>query len=335
MRITQDLLQNIALDAVKSRKRSEPDLLAAYLAGSVLTDEPLLGGTTDIDIVLVHKYQVTVEREAVPVSREVSLDIVHRRKDDFDHHRELRQDPWLGYPLTYYHILLADTDHWLEFIQSSVTAGFHRSDNVLIRVRGLLDSARESWYVLNQNAFPDHNSWLQQYLSVLTLAANAVTGLIGPPLTTRRFILSFSEQVETLGVPKLLAGLYGLLGISKKVEKDLPHWIDAFQSDLSISSDLPSLPIRLAPCRHAYYLDAIRAMNESGEFEAALWPLLETWLLVRKVTPKPKDGLEPWLDCLKTLQLSEEHQAQKIEALDSYLDTIEQIIEEWAELYGI
>ena len=335
MRITQELLHRIARDTVKARKRSEPDILAAYLIGSVLTDEPLLGGTTDIDLVLVHKYQAPVERETIAVTREVSLDILHKRKDDFDHHRELRQDPWLGYPLTYNHILLADTDHWLEYIQSGVSADFHRSDNVLIRVRGMLNSAREGWFALNRNSLSDHTAWLRQYLSVLTSAANAVTGLIGPPLTTRRFLLSFTEQIEALGVPKLQAGLFGLLGLSNDVEKKLPNWIDAFESDLSKLTESSSLPPRLAPCRHPYYLDAIRAMIESGEAEAAIWPLLEIWLASRQAVPKPGENLKSWADFLQTLDLDEEHQDQKTSALDAYLDNIEQVIEDWAAIYGI
>lgn len=334
MRITQKLLHKIAQDTVKSRKRSEPDLLAAYMIGSVLTKEPLLGGSTDIDLVLVHKYQVTVEREFIPVTREISLDILHKRKDNYNHHRSLRQDPWLGYPLTYNHILLADTDHWLEFIQAGVTADFHRPDNVLFRVRSLLDRARDGWFVLNQNAFPNHTAWFQQYLSVLALAANAVTGLIGPPLTTRRFILDFTKQVQNLGVLNIQAGLYGLLGITKKVEKSLTKWIDAFESDLSKAPD-SALPLELAPCRHDYYMSAIRAMAESGNYEAALWPLLTTWSDVRAALPDPEEQSKPWMDCLQTLHLVEANQTEKTEALDSFLDTIEQVIEEWVEIYGI
>lgn len=335
MRITQELLNKIARDTVKSRKRSEPDIMAAYLVGSVLTNEPLLGGTTDIDLILVHKYQVTVEREAVPVTRDISLDILHKRKDDFNHHRKLREDPWLGYPLTYNHILLADTDHWLEFIQAGVTADFHRSDNVLVRVKGFLDSARDGWFALNQNDFPDHATWLQQYFSILTLAANAVAGLIGPPLTKRRFILSFTERIETLGIPKLQAGLFGLLGITNKLEKSFPKWLDTLQSNLSKLAELPSASVELAPCRHAYYLSSIRAMAESGNFEAALWPLIDIWLSVRRTISDPDNDAKVWKDCLQTLQLVEENQSQKTEALDSFLDTIEQVIEEWEEIYGI
>lgn len=331
MRITQELLHKIARETVKARQRSEADLHAAYLTGSLLTEEPLLGGTTDIDLVLVHKYQIPIERETVAVSREVSLDIIHKRKDAFDQHRRLRQDPWQGYPLTMSHILLADTDHWLEFIQAGVTADFYRSDNVLARVRSLLAAAREGWFTLKQSADSDPRAWLRQYLTTMALAANTIAGLIGPPLTTRRFLLTYAERVETLGVPNLLAGIYGLLGYSNSVEENLPQWTNALEADLARLGEMPASLVHLAPCRHAYYLDAIRAMTESGSPQAALWPLLKVWLDAQSTTT----SADEWESCLQAIQLSAQYQPQKIEALDAYLDTVELVVEDWAALYGI
>ena len=69
MRITDDLLHKLAIDAVKTRSRTEPDIHAAYLTGSILTDDPLLGGATDVDIVLVHRYTLTTEREVEAIRR--------------------------------------------------------------------------------------------------------------------------------------------------------------------------------------------------------------------------------------------------------------------------
>jgi len=79
MRITKALLHKLANDTIKQRKRSEPDLHAAYLMGSLLGDDPLLGGSTDIDLVLVHRYLAPVERETTALTPEVSLDILHSR----------------------------------------------------------------------------------------------------------------------------------------------------------------------------------------------------------------------------------------------------------------
>ena len=47
MRITKDMLLNIAQDTVTKRVQEDPSIMAAYLHGSILSEEPLLGGTTD------------------------------------------------------------------------------------------------------------------------------------------------------------------------------------------------------------------------------------------------------------------------------------------------
>jgi hypothetical protein len=335
MRITRDLLHKIARQTVNQRKRSEPDLHAAYLTGSLLYNEPLLGGTTDIDLVLVHKYQAPVKREIEAITPELSLDIFHNIKDDYNQHRQLRQDPRLGYPLTHNHILLFDTDHWLEFIQASVSADFHRPDNVLARVKILLSAARENWFSLTQTPPKKHLNWLHRYLETLEQAANAVSGLIGPPLTTRRFMMTFNDRLETLGVPKFLAGFQGLLGFSEVQAQNLTPWIEAFELDLVHITDKPDFPVHLAPCRQAYYLEAIQALAENNNGHQAVWPLLQTWLDIQLTVPQPSPGVETWESCLETLSLTKKTSSEKNEALDSFLDTAEIIIETWADVYGI
>lgn len=334
MRITQDLLHKLAEDTVKTRKRSEPDLLSAYLTGSLLEDEPLLGGTTDIDLVLVHKFQIPTPRETVAVTPEVSLDIIHKLKEDYDPYRQLRQDPWLGYPLTRSNILLFDTDHWLEFIQSGVAADFHRGDNVLLRVNKMMSDGRAGWFSLRQDSPKDHTAWLNQYLQILALSANAVTGLISAPLTTRRFLMTFTDRIQALGVPKVLAGFSGLLGATSELKPQLDKSLDGFNQDFQALSDLGNPPAKLSPCRRMYYYEAIRAISGGGAPEHAVWPLLRTWLDVRLAATKPLPGDKAWESLLTALQLTPEHAEQKTEALDAYLDTIEIIIETWADNYG-
>lgn len=334
MRITQDLLRKYAQETVKRRQRSELDLHAAYLTGSILGNSPLLGGTTDIDLVFVHKFNIPVERECERLTPEVSLDIVHKLREDYDQHKQLRLNPWMGYPLTNNHILVFDTEHWLEFIQAGVSANFHSGDNVLARVRSLFTAARDSWYALMQSPPESHTEWLHQYFETLSLAANAVAGLIGPPLTRRRFIMDFTERVETLGTPKVLAGFIGLLGYTDSQKDILLECISAFEGDLSFLVETAAPPVHLLPCRHRYYLDAIQALAESDLPEQALWPLLRTWLDVQIVSTKPSPGKGIWESLLQSLNLTKESCYQKIEALDAYLDSLEVVIESWANTYG-
>ncbi len=334
MRITKELLHKYAQETVKNRIRREPDLHAAYVTGSLLRDEPLLGGTTDIDLVFIHKYQVPVEREIAPLTQEISLDIFHTVKDDYNQHRQLRQDPWLGYPLTHYHILLFDTDHWLEFIQASINAEFHRPDNVLARVNGLLNKARENWFSLIQSPPLSHPEWLHQYLSTLTLAANAVIGLIAPPLTTRRFMMDLEGQTSALGAPSLYLGVKHLIGLSEELSYQFNDWLSSLEKDFDHLLKYPEAPVHLSPCRKDYYLKAIQSLAESGKPEHAMWPLLRTWLDIQLASPKPAPSWDDFNLLLDSLHLAEQDAAQKTEALDAYLDNIEILVEDWTENYG-
>jgi len=335
MRITHNLLYKFAHETIKKRKRSEPDLLAAYLMGSLLTDDPLLGGTTDIDLVLVHKYQAPVANETVAITPEISLDIYHKIQDDYEKHRHFRQDPWMGYPLTQSNILLFDTNHWLEFIQSSVCANFHRSDNVLARVGKLSSAARDKWFTLTQLSPQTYPDWLHQYLEILSLAANAVVGLIGPPLTTRRFMKTFQQQTDLLGVPKIMAGLYGLLGLSEDFAKQLPGWIEGLEKDLTHLAHNESIPPHLAMCRHAYYLNALRYFSASEQPSQAGWPLLRIWCDAQLASSEPLPSIELWENYLKTLGLTQDTVDQKLHGLDAFLDNVEIVIESWTDAYGI
>lgn len=331
MRITYDLLHKFARETVNTRKRTEPDLHAAYLIGSLLDEVPLLGGSTDIDLVFVHRYQVPVERETVAITPEVSLDIRHKLVEDFEPHRKLRQDPILGYPLTKNHILLFDNDHWLEFIRAGVGADFHRPENVLARTRGMLDEARTQWFNLLQSPSADRAHWVQGYLAILSLAANAANGLIAPPLTTRRFLVDFELGVTDLGAPKILAGFQGLLGRPDFETEDLLAWADALQAEIE-ALDPVQAPTHLAPCRHAYYLNAIRWLATSEFSSATIWPLLKIWTDLRCLDGD--ESPEAWEGLLERLQLSPDQLEVKTEALDAYLDNVEVVLDSWAKAYA-
>lgn len=330
MRITDEQLHKFAQNAVKTRTRSEPDLHAAYLTGSVLTGDALLGGAADIDIVLVHRYQIPTEREVEAISPEVSLDIQHLLRDSYEPHRKLRQAPWLGYPLTEPKILLHDTNHWLEFIQAGVSADFQSAENVLARSNSQLNAARQTWLNLLKSSPETHPLWIRQFLNILALAANAVAGLIGPPLTTRRFLVKFRERALTLGTPVILTDFSDLLGNLGMPPQQLLDWIDVFEDELSQSAD-KDVSIDLSPCRHAYYLNAIHVLAEGEAPEEALWPLLKIWTDLNCLNQSKTSPA--WTDCLDTLQLNKEHLDQKAEALDAFLDNVELVLETWANAY--
>ena len=66
MRVTRASLIRIAKETAQERAYSDHSIAAAYLTGSLLVDaDPMLGGTTDIDLVLVHADQPGYTRQIV------------------------------------------------------------------------------------------------------------------------------------------------------------------------------------------------------------------------------------------------------------------------------
>ena len=72
---------------------SDPGLVAAYLTGSLRSENPFLGNTTDIDIVFIHAEELSIRREVLPLTPEVHLDIVHNPRRDYKKPKELRLHP--------------------------------------------------------------------------------------------------------------------------------------------------------------------------------------------------------------------------------------------------
>ena len=96
MYITRASLIRVARETVQKNTLSDPGLVAAYLTGSLRTDNPFLGNATDIDIVFVHAGEPKIHREILALTPEIHLDIVHNPRSLYDKPKELRIHPWLG-----------------------------------------------------------------------------------------------------------------------------------------------------------------------------------------------------------------------------------------------
>ena len=112
-------LIRIAKENAQERSFNDRSIVAAYLTGSLLADgDPMLGGTTDIDLVFVHNTPPALIREIVKLTPDFHLDIRHRSKSEFKSPRELRTDPYLGYEM-YDPMLLSESEKFFEFVQAS------------------------------------------------------------------------------------------------------------------------------------------------------------------------------------------------------------------------
>ena len=141
MRITPAMLNKIARDTVAQRTRQDHSILAIYLAGSLFSGEPLLGGTADIDLFFIHNDVVSPEREIQRLTDEVHLDIAHHGREEYTQARTLRLHPWLGHSIINCNIM-HDPQHFMDFTQASVRGQFDQPENVLSRVQGQAEHAR-------------------------------------------------------------------------------------------------------------------------------------------------------------------------------------------------
>jgi hypothetical protein len=267
------------------------------------------------------------------VTDEVHLDITHYAQAIFQHPRSLRVDPWVGSYLCENPILLYETQHWFEFTQASVFAQFYRAENVLERARPLAESARQEWMTLHTGLNPDGPEWVWTYLSILQNAGNAIACLSGPPLPERRFMLHLPQRAQAVGRPGLASGLADLFYPTSQSAENWQSWLEDWKSALTGIAALSSCPEQLKPCRHAYYLRAGAALVADHP-EAAAWNLLRTWTLAQTIAPQ-ESAPQAWQAVVQALELDPVHHAERLEALDGYLDGLEETLDEWAQQNGI
>ncbi len=331
MRITRETLVRIARETALKRANAEPGLVAAYLTGSLRTENPFLGNSTDIDLVLVHAGEVTTRREILPLTPEVTLDIVHNPRSEYEKPKELRVHPWLG-PDLYDSLPLYNTQHFFEFVQAGVRAGYDDPVNVLARARRNADHGRQIWsgLGLGQESGPKR---LLAYLKSINHAANAIASLTGKPLAERRFQLQFQERAEAAGVPGLAAGLAGLLG-GAQVDAEalgafLPDWEKAFVE----AAGREQVNLAIAAPRLGYYKHSFEAMLASQSPQSVLWPLIHTWTLSASVLSPAHQA--KWKAACETLGLAGDAFRERMEGLDHFLDTVEETLENTAARQGV
>ncbi len=337
MRLTRETLIKIARDTANQRARVSRRIICIYLTGSVLSDTPLLGGTTDIDLIVIHDSEPVEPREVVRMSDEIHLDIGHYPQDIFHQPRHLRADPWFG-PFIYKKpMVLYETHHWFDFIQAATGAQFFQADNVLQRASSLAQKARESWLDLEHNLTRKHPLLVSEYLECLENAGNALVCLTGEgePLAERRFMLQLPHRLQALNDPAMISDLVGLLVPDMEgLEEFWPIWLEAWKEAYQSASGQEGIPPQIHACRRPYYERAICALWEESP-TAALWLLLRTWTQAVIHLPDEAASLSKWQSACQFLGLGSGGVPGRLQQLDQYLDRVEETLDAWANANGV
>jgi hypothetical protein len=333
MRINRETLHRIAQDTVSQRARADRGIQSVYLCGALLGDDYLLGGTADIDLVFIHVDRPVVEREVVRLTEDVHLDIAHHFERDYRQARGLRLHPWLGPTIAGCKILF-DPQHFMDFTQASVRGQFYQSEYVLRRARPQAEHARQIWLAYSQEIPEIGPKELALYLRAVDHAVNSIASLSGDPLPERRLLLNFPPLAEAAGQPGLYPGLLGLLGAPHVSAAVLQDWLPLWQAALE---EIPAeeAPARLRPARYPYYRRSFESILKKDQPMAMLWPLLRTWTDAASLLPPEAAGLESWKQVCQQLGLAGPAFVERVAALDSYLDLVEETLEQWARKNGV
>jgi hypothetical protein len=329
MRIDRDTLIDLAREESERRAKTG-DVISSYLIGSVARGDHMLGDTTDIDIVMIHGRTPEIEREIVPIADMVHFDIAHHDRDLYQPPRELRIHPWLGPPITE-PVFLFDPDHFFEWAQAGARGQFFRADNTLARANAFLDMAR-----LTQSRLPTSGRWLRTYMHALIEGANAIATLHRFPAAGRRILLDLEDACRTVGFDDVYPAVISLIGAQGLESNDLDEYLQDWERAYSVAAaEQPDSIIN--PTRWNYYHAGVTALQESGNAQAALWPMLETWeraLNLLQMMNRAAPHRPAWEACLEKLDLSDSRRALRQEQLDHFLDRMDSLVEQWAERVG-
>lgn len=325
MRITLDKLVDLARREAE-RRGATRDVISAYVIGSVAAGHPLLGGTADIDLILIHEARPSNRREIVPLSQEVHLDITHHARAMYRNPRRLRTQPWLG-PSVCEPLFLYDPAHFFEWAQASARGQFHRSDHALSRARAFLARAKRHRAALDGAG----DGWLPCYLRSLLEAANSAASLAGFPAAGRRMALTLETRLRSIGLEELFAHFNSLLGPDQLSEWELPEVLSAWAQSFDAASALGSRP-DLCPVRRDYFLRAFQTLIEDGSNRAILWPLLASWACANLAlgaagSPVPKEAV--WHATVAHLRLAPSDRPSRGDALEGFIDRVEEVLERW------
>jgi hypothetical protein len=328
MRVTRELLLNLAQEQANKMAAKDPSIQCIYLVGSLLGETAFLGGVTDIDLVLVHDHPVPQPREIVRINSEVHLDIAHLQDTVYDPPRRLREDAWIGGSLDVGPRMLFERYHWFDFVRASACAQYWQSEHRMARARGFAAASRRAWQTLvDEN--PQGLKRTQLYLDALRDCADSLVVLDGLPLSPRRFMLDLPERMREQDLSDFTGLFVAQFANDSVSEEQLEKWHGQWLESYDALKGSKDAPVKYCSTRRNYYEKAIEVLATDHP-AAALWLLLTTWTEIAAFLPKSAPEYKNWQSFLRALDLDSKNMPERIESLDSLLDRVETTLDQVA-----
>jgi len=322
VRVTREKLIDLAREEAERRGQTD-DVLSGYLIGSVASGDPIIGGSADIDLVLIHRHKPDRNREIVPLSNDIHLDITHHSNDVYRSPPELRIEPWLG-PSMCEPIFLYDPDHFFERAQAGVRGQFYQSDHTITRSMAFLDRARNAKPGINHDP-----AWVTQYTHSALEAANALASLGGFPICGRKISILLQSRLLEQNYEELWFEFQNLLGFSTLQEELIADWITAWEVAFDAAAYHDPM---FNPVRKNYYLKSFLSFIDMGIAKEVLWCLITSWSSALQILHDISEDYQyhsVWESALEHIMLSPDHRTHRVDELEDFLDHVEEILDSW------
>lgn len=334
MRITKEAMLRLARDSAAIRANQDRSIVCIYLTGSLITEDPFIGGSTDIDLFIIHSKPPEEKREIVYLNDDVCFDITHIEQIRFQQPRHLRADVWLGPFLCAKPRVLYDTQHWFEFTEASVAAQFYRPEYILERARPRAAAARQTWMDFHIAPPELSPSNILRYLKCIENAGNSLCLLSGTPLTERRFLLDLPSRLDKLNQSNLQSLFTNLVQPEDFTDLDWTQWITDWEASLIRAASSPDCPLTLSRPRLNYYLKAVSVLSTEHP-SAAAWMLIKTWTLAASRLPSETSLASNWQRACKAfLQITDSFESVWGQ-LDDLLDSVEETLDVFSAENGL
>jgi hypothetical protein len=331
MRINRDTLVKFAKENAKKISSADRNIIASFLVGSLLKENPFIGGVTDIDLLFVCRTEPKTKREVIRLSNDIHLDIMYAAREEFEPPRKLRTDPWRGY-LLYDPMLLDESEHFLEYAQAIVRSQFEAPSNLIARVQHHLTAARSLWSELSLEGVENAKN-AHLYLRAVYHASNAIAAFTGAPLTERRLLLDLPQRASAVGKPEWNDAVLTLIGVPSFDSTLTPSWLADWETVFHAAAEMKSEP-RIHVARLSYYKNAMQAFLESGAPSQSLWILI-TWTLAVETLPRGSARAVGWQKACEQLGILGGGIEAHLNGLDRLLDEVESNLENIASSHGL
>lgn len=326
MRITRELLLKHARENTAALTAKDRSIICVYVSGSLLQEDPLLGGITDIDLVCVHNHPVHTRREVIRLSHEVNLDLAHYEQEEFEPPRKLRNNAWIGGWFENVPIVLYDALRWYDFTRASATAQFWRPENIAARARSFLLPARKTWNDLEDENIPQGIKRVTAYLRALRDLANGVAVITGAPVAERRLLLELPARINAAGLAGLFPDFVNLFTSSAVTDENFTVWLERYVQIFDALKEVKAAPVSLAHFRRGYYEKAINALYPHSP-AAAIWLMLYTWTKAAVALQRTDQPYKDWQVLCRQLELESRDLPSRLESFDQVLDAVEEAVD--------